>query len=290
MRRLPVLALFLLSGIGAAAARIETAVQPREIRVGDRLTLTVTLVPEPGERPLPFQPPADLSPFELLTLSSTGSVHVLTLTTFEVDTATLPALTFSYMNAAGNTLSLQTPEIPVPIVSVLPKDAKGLKGMKGRLADLPWDPRPWLAGAAIGVAVVGLFLWWRSRKRKSLSAGPPPLPPDVEALRSLEALEDLLGGPAKPYYSGLTDALRLYMVRRFNLPALDRTTTELVPLLKELPISLTLRSALRNLLETADLAKFARFESPVDERLRHRDRARELVESTRPAAEPEPPQ
>ena len=289
MKRLAVLALLAVAA-RASAARLETSVEPREVRVGDRLTLRVAVIPAPGETPLPFQPPSSLEPFEILQSSSTGDTHALTLTTFELDVATIPALSFRYKDAKGATRTLETPKIPVTVRTVLPKDAKGLKGLKGRLASLPWDPRPWLGGLLIGAAAAGIFFWLRSRRRRAgASAGPPPLPPDAEALRSLDALESLMDGPAKPYYSRLTDALRLYIERRFRLPALDRTTAELVPLLKELPISVELRAALRELLETADLAKFARFESPVDERRRHRDRARDLVETTRSSAGPEGP-
>lgn len=270
-----------------AAARLETSVDPREVRVGDALTLTVTLSTAPGETPLPFAAPGSLEPFEVVRSTSTGSVHALTLRTFEVDIATIPALTFSYRDAKGATRTIETPPIPIAVKSVLPKDAKGLKGLKGRPARLPWNPWPWAAGALIGAALTALFLGLRSRrKRAERASGPPRLPPDEEALRALDRLDALMDGPAKPYYSRLTDTIKLYIERRFDFPALDRTTTELIPLLKGLPVDAGLRSALRELLETADLAKFARFESPAEERARHRARARELVEATKPSVPP----
>lgn len=285
----------LLGGAGiAAAARLETSVNPREARVGDRLTLTVVFVPGSGEKPLPFQPPS-FGAFELAgpVVSSTtteGTAVEIPLATFELDRATIPALTFRYLDAKGRGRTLETPEIPVPVQTVLPPNAKDLKGLKGKPAPLPFDPRPWLialAAAALGAA--GFWLFSRRRRAAALAAGPPPLPPDVEALRALDALAALLDGPAKPYYSALTDLFKRYIERRFGLPAMDRTTTELIPLLKQLPVPSSERSAFRELLETADLAKFARFESPAEERTRHRDQVRAFVEATRPRPAEEPP-
>jgi hypothetical protein len=63
----------------------------------------------------------------------------------------------------------------------------------------------------------------------------------------------------------------------------------MIPLLKELPVPSAERSALRELLETADLAKFARFESPAEERARHRTQVRAFVEETRPRPAEEAP-
>jgi hypothetical protein len=99
----------------------------------------------------------------------------------------------------------------------------------------------------------------------------------------------LLEGPAKPYYSRLTDIFKVYIERRYQRAAMDRTTEELIPILRNLPIDGDFRSVLRDLLETADLAKFARFESPSEERLRHRDRLKGFVLATREKPTEEPP-
>jgi hypothetical protein len=293
--RLPsILIPLLLAGAAASAARLETSVNPREVRVGDRLTLTVVFVPGPGEKPLPFESPS-FGPFEpagpiVSSTTAEGTSVEIPLATFELDRATIPALTFRYLDAKGRARSLDTPEIPVPVKSVLPPGAKDLKCLKGKPAPLPFDPRPWLialAAAVLGAA--GFWLFSRRRRAAEIAAGPPPLPPDEEALRALEALAALLDGPAKPYYSALTDLFRRYIERRFGLPATDRTTTEMIPLLKELPVPSAERSALRELLETADLAKFARFESPAEERARHRTQVRAFVEETRPRPAEEAP-
>jgi hypothetical protein len=278
MRRL---FLLLLLAAPAAAARLETSVEPREARVGDRVVLTVTMVPGPKETPVPFEPPADLGPFALVAHTSSGTVHTLTLAVFEVDAATIPALTFRYLDAKGRAHSVETPEIPVQVKSVLPPGARDIKGLKGKLRALP--PSPWwlLAAALAGAGIAAAVLY---KKKPALfgAAAPPAVPPDEEALRALDELESLLDAPAKAYYSRLTDLWRLYIERRFGLSALDRTTSEMIPLLKQLPIPAEDRVPFRELLETADLAKFARFESPADERRRHRDRVRDFVLATRP--------
>ncbi len=288
MKRMPAL-IFLLAATPVVAAKLETSVEPREVRVGDRLTFTVTIATAAKEAPLPFAPPDGYGSFELVSAAPLPAGVSLTLATFEVGTATIPALSFAYAGADGKRHSLKTPEIFVPVKSVLaPGTPPGLKDIKGDFRSPPMRIGPW-ALVLLALAGAGVLIWWWKGKPAIFSLTPPapPVPPDVTALEALEKLEALMEGPSKPYYSRLTDILRTYIEGRFALSALDRTTAEMVPLLKELPLAAQERMELRETLETADLAKFARFESPADERRAHRDRVRAFVLSTRPRP-PEP--
>jgi hypothetical protein len=73
-------------------------------------------------------------------------------------------------------------------------------------------------------------------------------------------------GQVKLFYSQLTDVLRTYMEDRFSFPAMEQTTHEIITTLKtmDLPDD-KLVPKIKGVLETADLAKFAKYEPLPDE-------------------------
>lgn len=132
------------------------------------------------------------------------------------------------------------------------------------LADIkpPLDARgplwPWLLGAALLAAAA----WWWSRRRKaeSLAAleAEPPRPPHEAAFEAFERLEPLWAeGRRREFYFALTDALRLYFERRFDVPATRQTTSELLRGLTRAGLDRAVASRARAVFERADLVKFA---------------------------------
>ena len=92
-----------------------------------------------------------------------------------------------------------------------------------------------------------------------------PLPPHQVALNALQQLRSTLSKEqlqAKAFYTHLTDILRRYLSQRFDISALEMTTREILAASKllEEPFlqDVNEQTALRQLLEGADLAKFAK--------------------------------
>lgn len=95
--------------------------------------------------------------------------------------------------------------------------------------------------------------------------GPPEviLTPYEWAHQQLGQLEEagLLGrGQTQLFSERLADILRGYLARRHRLPVLERTTSELVKVLKEAQFPEEKRKRIRGILELADLVKFAKRE------------------------------
>lgn len=112
----------------------------------------------------------------------------------------------------------------------------------------------------------------------------PKLPAHVVALNEMERIKSDAGwrtaGSSKEYYTAITDALREYMNERFAFNATEMTTAEIIDELLKIKDKESLRD-LRDILETADLVKFAKFNPPMNENDRNLLNAIEFVDSTK---------
>ncbi|MBQ4063655.1 MAG: hypothetical protein IJC92_05205 [Bacteroidaceae bacterium] len=112
----------------------------------------------------------------------------------------------------------------------------------------------------------------------------PKLPAHVVALNEMERIKSDTGwrtaGSSKEYYTAITDALREYMNERFAFNATEMTTAEIINELLKIKDKESLRD-LRDILETADLVKFAKFNPPMNENDRNLLNAIEFVDSTK---------
>ncbi|MGQ0644688.1 MAG: hypothetical protein ACT4O3_04260 [Elusimicrobiota bacterium] len=287
MKALLVLMTLSLAGAARAGVRLEATAQPQEAFVGDPIRLQVTVHSSSEVAWVSWPAEKTLGSFEVLE-SSAGAGGAATegrylLAAYETGVSTIPPLALSYALADGATRYIQTPPIPVAIKSVLPPDARDIRDIKGAMTD--WT-KIFLWSLLLAAGGTGGFLLARKFRRDGAAAppGPPPRPPHEAALEALSALEEALDGPAKTFYSRLSDALRAYVEGRFGIPALDRTTSELFQELRRGNVAPALFPD-RDVLETSDLAKFAKLEPAPEERRLDLQKARDYVLRTRPAPE-----
>ena len=114
--------------------------------------------------------------------------------------------------------------------------------------------------------IVGVCIWMiyeRKHKVRSVSEDSVCEPAHIVALRKLDAFRsNALWVPEKQkaFYSGVTDALREYISRRYGIGAMEMTTAELfqsVKMVDGFPVEML--EELQGLFETADYVKFAKF-------------------------------
>jgi len=94
-------------------------------------------------------------------------------------------------------------------------------------------------------------------------------------------------GEAKPYYTELTNILRIYIEKRYNLNAMESTSDEILTLLKNIGIKREIITSLKTLLELSDLVKFAKWEPMIDDYLKSLSIAYTFVNDTKEIIEEE---
>jgi len=116
-----------------------------------------------------------------------------------------------------------------------------------------------------------LIIWYILRKKYGLSKAEskldqPLLPPHVVAIMELDRLKSekiWKIGKNKEYYTALSDILRKYIQRRFQINALEMTTDEILSLFKRDRSTQSVYKNLRQILQLADLVKFAKIQ-PIE--------------------------
>ena len=150
-----------------------------------------------------------------------------------------------------------------------------------------WSLLFWLLVALLA-AVVAYIIYRKLRKDPTddaLSVPAAPLPaPDVEAEAALRRLWDkglVEKGQYKLFYTELTEIMKRYAGRRFEVPYRERTTEEILSDLRPKEAAAT---ALAPILNVSDLVKFAK-ETPEEELARNSyAQSRELIRWSRPRA------
>lgn len=157
----------------------------------------------------------------------------------------------------------------------------------------PWPAWAWalLAGGlvAAGLAAGGAYRWIRARRLRP----PPPLLPEVWALRALAELERAGWSPgpaARGFYYRLTEVVRSYIERKFGLAAPEMTTEEFLRVLARNPRALPCDAALlRDLLQACDLVKYAALQPQRSDADAALAAARAFVQASAAAAQAAPP-
>ncbi len=161
-----------------------------------------------------------------------------------------------------------------PFENVDPK--KGISDIKKPI-DSPFNLAellPYLKWILLALVVVGLIVYLIIRyKRRTdgpvVKKSKPKEPPHITALRDLNRIkaEKLWQkDKVKKYHSEITDTIRLYIENRFDIPSLEQTTEETLGSLKGIEITDdNAYEKLKQILELADLVKFAKFKPLPDE-------------------------
>lgn len=144
------------------------------------------------------------------------------------------------------------------------------------------DYKTWIISILLGLAILGLMLYLLYFRKTAPAPPPPPPIPDpahIIAFRSLDKLRSSAPEVDKAYYSALDHILREYIENRYDIPALERTSSEVVSLLQNEGIPDN--DELRDLLSQVDMVKFAKAELPQERRASSFDRVREFVDRTK---------
>lgn len=160
---------------------------------------------------------------------------------------------------------LEVKELPVDMETFQPHDIKPQ-------VKFPYTFRevfPWVVGALAVIALLYYLVVLLRRRKKAAVEKENAEPAHIRALRKLDHYRsDKYWAPEKQktFYSGVTDALREYIVSRFGVGAMEMTTAEIFEALKGASdIPANLYEEMKDLFERADFVKFAKFTASDEE-------------------------
>jgi hypothetical protein len=147
---------------------------------------------------------------------------------------------------------------------------------------------PFLLGGVFLLAAIGFLIWYLRRRKKNkplFRSVKPEDPAHIIAFRELRELKDeklWQQSEFKSYYTRLTEIVRRYMERRYNMQAMEMTSYDILEswrLSRDHREDLT--GKLRSLLDLADLVKFAKQKPVASENEENMERAYEFVDETK---------
>jgi hypothetical protein len=249
------------------------------ILIGDQDTLRFRTSFKKGEKVLFGDPSDSLSPgLEMIGPPVVDTINIdsdnidiqttVIVTSFDSGSYRLPSFVAYKVKSDGSvdTLSFDGGELHVQTIEIdtssfTPFDVKDQMEYPFTMRDIV----PWAGWLLLIAALVILIRYIREKikRRKSLfPAKDIHEPPHLYALRKLEELRLSSGWKSsqKEFFSDLTEILREYIEKRYNVSAMEKTSAEIIgdlsrtSLVKEREMT-----ELRDLFKLSDLVKFAKY-------------------------------
>jgi hypothetical protein len=197
-----------------------------------------------------------------------------------------PPLVVSLTDGSGQLSEVTAAPAAINISSVLVEGDTELRDIKPQ-AEMPFtNLLPWITGGLLLAAAVGGFaLWWRRRQaRLALAAIDNRLPHEVaqDTLREIERMGLPEQARFKEHYTLVSDTVRHYVKRAYEVPMMERTTSEIQTSLKQSDLTQAASRQLVRFLEESDLVKFSKFQPTEATAYELIAQARAFVEATKP--------
>jgi BatD DUF11 like domain len=288
--------LFLAVSLQAQDVHLSVNADKQNVSIGDWITLHVEVR---GPKDLivtwPSFPEA-LKDFEFVKQgepktvtngqNTTSAVDVV-VTKFDEGKYTIPALTIQY-KTSKNSGTLQSNPISIGVAGIKVDTSKDIKDIKPPLTlGISWrEILPYLLGAIAAILLIWVINYVRKKRKKEekiYQPQAPSRPPHeiaLEALQKLEAEKLWQQGRIKEYHSRVSDIIRTYIEQTLSINAMEMTTDLILSANEIQALSQRNKSELQELLERADLVKFAKFQPLANEHETSMKNAVSFVEST----------
>lgn len=286
MLRKIVCLLFLLSGLYATAqVTVEAKIDSTELLVGEQTNITLKVSADANRKvqfPI-FSNVKELTKgVEVVEESKVdtqrlneGKRFVLEkkyiVTAFDSSLYYIPPFEVKVEGKVYKSNSLAMKVLTIDVDTLHPNSFFGPKTIMD--APFVWSDWSGLIGMSLLLLiffVVFFYLFVRLRENKPIIRKvkvEPVIPPHQWAIGEIEKIksEKLWAQEnSKEYYTKLTDTLRSYIERRYGFSAMEMTSEEIVDRLLRTKDDHTI-AELRQLLFTADLVKFAKYNTPINE-------------------------
>jgi hypothetical protein len=266
-----------------ASARLDST----NILIGDQIKLFLEIdYPTDFEVEFPVVPDTLQGLIEVLDRSGIDTIDLdnenfqkqiqaYTITSFDSGSYRIAPKWFKIIKN-GKIDSIPTNGVTLQVHTMVIDTTRGLTDIK-----MPYDApvtlkevTPYILGVILIGAIIFLILYSIKRKKKNQPLFKLPVKPKepahVIALRELDRIKNekiWQKEKTKQYYSEVTDVLRNYIEERFDIPAMEQTTDEILNSFKyrkDLLSDKTFQN-LSQILTLADLVKFAKYKTLPDD-------------------------
>lgn len=293
--------ILIFSAIGAnAQVKVDAFIDSIAILIGEQAHVTLSVTAKNSDR-IEFQPLKEahyvVPGLELLHVEKADTTQLednlikvskrLTLTSFDEKLYPIPSFWIKVNGKKYTTNSLALKVITVDVDTLHlnqfypPKDVQD-----NPFSWNDWKEMFWCSVLLVLLLVVSIYLWVRLKQNKPIIVRVKVvkhLPPHKKALIKIEQIKQdklTVSSNQKEYYTKLTDTLRRYIEERFGFNAMEMTTSEIIEhLQKEGDNQMLLE--LKELFETADLVKFAKYSAQINENDLNLENAIHFIDNTK---------
>ena len=275
----------------AMAQSVEATIDSIEIFMGEQAHVTLTVnAPEGAKIVFPqYKRAQQITPgVEVVETRNEGdNVQVLTITSFDENLYPLPPFP---VLVNGDTVKSKGLALKVIGIEVDTTHYEKFFGPKD-VQDNPflwseWAPLVWLTVLMLVLLALTGYLYKRLRDNKPIMVRVrviKKLLPHQKAMKEIEQIKaDRMqtSENQKEYYTKLTDTIRRYIEERYGFSAMEMTSSEIIERLTQQGDQKAL-DELRLLFQTADLVKFAKYSTLINENDMNLVTAVDFINSTK---------
>lgn len=282
-----------------AQTTVNTQYDAKQIMVGDQLRMFITVNKDANDQLQWASIPDTFNSLEVVergkidTIKGDGNTikykQKLLITGFDSGAFTIPQFQFAVKPASGDTRILTTDSLSLLVQTVAVDTTKPFKEIKEiREPKYTWlDYKEYIFGGGAALLVIALiiaYILMRKKKGPIIPKKPNETPYEraMRLLAELEAQQLWQNDKVKEYYVELTDILRNYIEEQFDMAALELTSDELLASMRQERILKVNRKLIKPVLQTADLAKFAKAKPLPQEHIDAMENTKAFVIATQP--------
>ena len=285
--------LFCVTPFYAQKSLVKAEVKTSDIRIGEQFNYRITV----KEVENVILPKLELYGLEVVDSAKTDTINYMliknyTITGFDSGSFYIPQQQVFVRNQAylTDSLLINVATIPVDTTKIKKYAIKSIKKEPYVLDDF----KIYIYLLIAALLIIGFWIYWFVIRKQKIEEEKPTyiaLTPYDEAMHKLNELDEKLlwqNNKVKQYYSELTDIIRAYIERELKIPALEKTSDEIMETLNDYHEANTINTTreninkLKKLFQEADLVKFAKSKPLATEIQEDRKDAEEVVHNLKP--------